>query len=117
MERLSSLESAVINKVLQGDHPVLAALRQQFLHASVVERKMTGVGFFTEIQVPDSTPIARTSRPLRFGDVAAKIPGLEHGAGFLVYVDNGRITALEGYAFDEAWPETVEGFSVHFVGA
>jgi hypothetical protein len=115
MERLNSLESAVMTKVLEGDHPVLAVLREQLVRAWVTERRMTGVGFFTDIGVPGDTAIASTGRSLRFGDVVARIPSLEHGAGFVVYVDDGRLSGLEGYTFDEAWPETVDGFSVGFV--
>ena len=51
---------------------------------------------------------------LKLGDVIAKIPGLEHGAGFLLYVDNGSITALEGYTFEEPWPVVIDKFTLTY---
>ena len=38
---------------------------------------------------------------IRFGDVSAEIAGLKCGAGFLVYVDDGKIQMLKGYSYDE----------------
>ena len=73
-----------------------------------------GKGFFTELEVSSDAPVAPTTKDsIRFGDVVAEVVGLEAGVGFLLYVDRGRMTALEGYTFEEAWPERIE---VHSMG-
>jgi hypothetical protein len=52
---------------------------------------------------------------LRFGDVAAQVDGLKHGAGFLLYVMDGMLDAIEGYSYDEPWPEQIGAFSLAYM--
>jgi hypothetical protein len=111
---LEPLEAAVLDKLLAGDHPVLAALRGQLAVAAVTQRELTGVGFFTDFSVPQTADPAPVRR-LRFGDVHANISGVEHGAGFLLFVDDGVLTTLEGFTYDEPWPEEIKEFSVRYV--
>jgi hypothetical protein len=115
---LEPLESAVLEDLLDGNHPVLAALRDQIAGLSVVERERTGTGFFTKFETPPATKRAPVStESIRFGDVVASIDGLANGAGFLLYVDGGLIRMLEGYSFEEPWPEHVRRFSLRFAKA
>lgn len=108
MERLNDLELAVMAKLLAGDHPVLAALRQQLRKASASARRLTGVGFFTDLDVPASAPRAQVAPGrVHVGDVEAQIEGLRSGAGFVLFVEDGYLRTLEGYTYDEPWPASV----------
>ena len=79
--QLEPLESAVLQKLLDGDHPALAALRDQLSGLSVKERKQTGSGFFTEFSTAATArPAPLPSGKARFGDVQATVNGLKHGA-------------------------------------
>lgn len=110
---LISLESSVLEALLAGDHPVLVALRAQVPHLSVKNREVSRAGCFTEFALSDGAPAAPTrSERLVFGDVQAMIYGLTLGAGFVLYVNNGFIDLLEGYTFDEPWPENLERFTL-----
>lgn len=105
MDTLNHLERAVLTKMLDGDHPVLNALRQQLESCSVRQREMTGVGFCTELAVPAEVDAARTKRAhIRFGDVIGELTGVEEGVGFVLFIDDGRLQMLEGYTFGEPWP-------------
>lgn len=109
------LEAAVLERLLAGEHPVLARLREQVSRAEVVERDLTGVGFFTSFRVPASSPLDPVPGPrLVFGDVHATIDGLVHGAGFLLYVESGFVTTLEGYCYGETWPEGHQSFELRY---
>jgi len=113
---LNRLEAAVIEMLLRGDHPALAALREQVAHCQVTDREMTGVGFFTKLSVGRSSPPAPALRGIvRLGDVEADIEGLEHGAGFVLVIEDGSLRELEGYSYDEPWPATIGAFSVRYV--
>jgi hypothetical protein len=112
MTQLTQLEHAVVEKLLQGEHPVLANLRDQLRECSVVRRELTGVGFYTYFNV--ATPSAPEPRNLRLDDVAAEIAGLRNGAGFILYVANGRLDLLEGYCFDEPWPREIDHFNLRY---
>lgn len=106
METLNALERDVLDKLLAGDHPSLMVLRRQLEASLVKERKFSGKGFFTELHVPEDAPPAPTSKSrVRFGDVIADVEGVEHGVGFLLFIDDGRLVMLEGYTFEGPWPE------------
>ncbi len=57
MDRLTELEQAVLDKLLAGNHPALAALRSQAVEGRVTRREYTGVGFFCDIDVPPTVPL------------------------------------------------------------
>jgi hypothetical protein len=105
MNMLNELEAAVLDKLLTGDLPALACLRAQRQRMRVTKREHTGVGFFTEFEHPDDVVRLAISKSIRFGDVLAELDGLEHGAGFLLFIDKGVITMLEGYTnANDTWP-------------
>ncbi len=52
---------------------------------------------------------------IKFGDVIGDIPGLASGAGFLLYIKNGVLDMLEGYSYDEPWPESINSFNLKYM--
>ena len=113
MERLSKLESAVLDALLAGDDPTLVVLRRQAAAAKLSAREETGVGFILTFDVPASEqPLATAD--FHFGDVSATVEGLKNGAGFVLFIRNGRLVALEGYSYDEAWPEEPGAFVLSY---
>ena len=38
-------------------------------------------------------------------DVSARIDGMEHGAGFVLWVEDGVLETLEGFSYVEPWPD------------
>jgi len=96
--------------LLEGEHAALATLREQFTVARVTFREMTGVGFFTRFVLPSGVPVLSPPTSFAFGDVYAELEGLRHGAGFVLFVEQGRLYMLEGYSFDEPWPDSVGSF-------
>jgi hypothetical protein len=112
MNELNDLERAVLSKLLDGDHPALAKLREQVKGAKLTKRTNTGVGFYCEFEADGDTPLIE--RDLHLGDVQAEIPGLSSGAGFVLFVRGGRIATLEGYSYDEPWPRDIRHFSLKY---
>ena len=113
MENLTEFERAVLDKLLAGDHPVLAALQAQARAARLVSRKYTGAGFFLSFDVPLDVPILAT-KDFHFGDVNAAVDGLQYGAGFVMFVRGGRLDALEGYSYAEPWPNEIRNFKLAY---
>jgi len=112
---LTPLERAVLDQLFAGDHPNLPALRAQVERVRVLERTRSGVGFFSDLVVPDEVPAA----PLRedavwFGDVLADFDGLLHGASFVVRIAEGRLEMLEGSTVDEPWPPEGTPFRLRY---
>jgi hypothetical protein len=113
MEALNEFEQALLEKLLAGDHPVLAVLRAQVQAARVASREYTGSGFYLSFDIPPEAPALR-KESFQFGDVNAAIDGLQHGAGFVVFVRGGRLDMLEGYSYDEPWPTEIRGFRLTY---
>ena len=102
---LNVLEQAVLEKLLPGEHPALVILRQQLAVVEAIKREFTGVGFYTDLRAPDD--VAALGGDAELGDVNATIDGLSNGAGFVLFIRKGRLSMLEGYTYDEPWPNPV----------
>lgn len=93
----------ILEFAVQGDHPVLEILREQLTQSTLSPRDYTGVGFATDITVPEQVRRLPSSS-LIISDVHAEVTGLEHGAGFVVFLENGALSMLEGYCYEDSWP-------------
>ena len=113
MEGLSDFERAVLDKLLNGDHPVLVALRSQAEEARLASREYTGVGFYCDFEVPSDAAVS-PEREFELGDVNAVVSDLEYGAGFLLFVRDGRLDFLEGFSYDEPWPKEIRSFELTY---
>lgn len=113
VEGLTAFEQAVLDMLLAGDHPVLIALRAQAARACLVAREMTGAGFYCDFEVPSDVSLV-TPAHFELGDVDATLEGLEYGAGFLLFVRDGRMTTLEGFSYEEAWPEEIRDLKLSY---
>jgi hypothetical protein len=109
MSNLTTLESQVLQMLLRGDDEVLAVLRQQAKEAKVSSRKITGVGFFAEFAVPPHAPRVMGRTTFKLSDVNGTADNVKHGLGFVLYVAGGALSSLEGYTYDEPWPDEPRG--------
>jgi len=116
MDELTHLEQSVLRMLLAGQHPVLSALREQLQTLRVRGRKVSGVAFATRLEVgPRARPAPLLSRSLVLDDVHADIPGLAHGAGFALFVEDGLLRRLEGATYrGEEWPRDLGDFTLHY---
>lgn len=116
MSTLTFVEEQVMRKLLAGEDDALAVLRQQLEMAVVSSRKLTGVGFYTSFSIPSEAPRLPGHPSFKLGDVNGTAANLQYGAGFLLYVNDGAIAMLEGYTYDEAWPDNVDGLELTYSG-
>ena len=102
---MNEIEAQVVAALLAGDREDLAILRQQAQHVVVRSREHTGVGFWTYFDVaPDATRLGNSGRH-ELSDVGAEIQGVQHGAGFILWVEHGVIDCLEGFTYVGEWPK------------
>jgi len=114
MSNLTTLEDQLLQMLLRGDNEVLAVLRQQAKEAKVSSRKMTGVGFFTEFDVPPQAPRVMGRPTFKLGDVNGTADNVKHGFGFVLFVADGALSMLEGYTYDEPWPDELRGLILKY---
>ncbi len=88
--------------------------------AGVGSRVESSAGFYITFDVPRDVPSLPEQMPsvkpaFRFGDVKASIRGLDAGAGFLAWVEDGYLKQLEGYTYGEAWSPNVAEYSLEYI--
>jgi hypothetical protein len=104
---LNEMEKRALEMLLAGADDRLAILRAQLNSATLDRREMSGVGFFTHLSIPPDVPLLVPGpRRMVIGDVYAEVTGLQHPAGFLLFVDDGALNFLECFIVDDRWPET-----------
>ena len=112
---LTDIETRALEMLLAGDRPELAVLRVQLGLATVASRKFTGVGFFTHLSVPAELPRVADRNRLVLDDVYAEVTGLEHAAGFVLFVNHGAIGALVCFIVEDRWPDAATLRRVYYV--
>jgi hypothetical protein len=96
----------VLPRLLEGGDRVLEVLREQLRHATVTSVELSGVGFFAHLAVPPTLPLADPRRIVG-GDAEIALAGVAHGAGCVLFIDDGRLSMFEGYTYaGEEWPES-----------
>lgn len=118
VEDLSPLERDVIATLLAPDHPVMNALRRQFDRCRVASRETTGVGFFAYLDIePGVEPAPVKPGRIDLSDVSVTVEGLERGAGFVLFVEDGLLDFLEGFSYEEPWLDVRGEYKVTALGA
>jgi hypothetical protein len=115
-DSLTEFEAAVMQMIVAGDHPAFEALRDQLASCRVSQRRFTGVGFFADLAVDRSAKrVPEPAHNARVSDVVGDVAGLKHGAGFVLFVSEGYMTVLEGFSYDEPWPEHIKGYELGYM--
>ena len=114
MNGLTALESQVIQMLLSGDDEALLVLREQAQQATVSSREITGVGFFTEFTIPPEAPRINGCPTFTLCDVNGSATNVRHGLGFVLFVTDGALEMLEGYTYDEPWPDEISGLALMY---
>lgn len=103
---MDQFEQRILAILLDGDHPALHVLRQQLGRARVLSRDFTGSGCFTTFEVEAGVEL--TDPPsFRLRDVWFRLSGCENEGAVILFVDNGRLEALEVHNWSDDWPDAV----------
>lgn len=108
-------EKNVMELLLAGEDDIFVKMREQYRVATIASREFTGVGFFTRFSIPQSGDLCLDTNEFYFGDVDGRINGQEGAVGFVLFVRDGYIFALEGYtsAVDQ-WPDSYEQIDLYY---
>jgi hypothetical protein len=94
---LTKLEHAALRSIFSETPDIAPALLRQLELATVADRENTGGGFFTTIIVAENAPRVRSPKVLGY-ETHAHVKGMEHGLGFVLFMKDGALDMLEGYA-------------------
>jgi len=112
---LNEMERRALEMLLAGEDDRLAVLRAQLNGASVARRELSGAGFFAHLSIPASLSRLHERKQLIIGDLYSELAGLQHPAGFLLFVTDGILDFLECFIVDDRWPETATLRRLYYV--
>lgn len=109
----TSLEAAVIEQMLADPQCKPSRLPVAPLVAlEVEERSVTEVGFLTSFVRNTAAKLFGDSTSMRWGNLVGRL-NCEVDVDFVVYVDDGYLTGVEGVTFGgEPWPSPVDQFEL-----
>ncbi len=98
MTKLTDLEAAALRAIFLETPELAPALERQLAASVVTERENSGGGFFTTLRCADDA--LGVDSPSVLGHAThARIGGLEHGFGFILFMEDGQLHMLEGFAY------------------
>lgn len=109
----NELEKAIISKMLTDTELQPASRSANLDGTNVTDRTFTGAGFLTEFERSTETRLFEPGTTLRWGKVGARLNTVKLETGYVVYVDDGYVTTVEGYTYGEPWPERVENIELY----
>ena len=91
MLSFTPVELAALNSIFDETPGLAPSLKAQVAGATVTKRINSGAGFFTTISVrPDTVPVNGPFLPVH--ETGARVRGLEHGRGFVLFMTDGRLS-------------------------
>jgi hypothetical protein len=94
------LEQAVFAAICEMHPEDRPALTAQLSNATLRGRENTGAGFYANFEVDRASSATIGGERWRDGP-SAKIDGLAHGMGFILWLKEGYADCLEGYSYDD----------------
>ena len=107
----SQLELRVL-LAIASKHEERESLLKQVMSGDVSEREYTGVGFYSQFELPETAPCVNS---WKFGEVPQAFgthPKLDEGACFILWMKDGQIAQLEAYSNSGDWPEDESLFEI-----
>ena len=113
MRKLWPIEQAVFEAAAHDYRASANALAEQMVVAQVTDFENTGAGFFSTVSMPSDTRRLSEASPL---DVAiGTVAGTDApGMGFLIFLEDGRVSLIEGYTFGMSSTVPIDFSSVDF---
>ena len=107
---LSNLELTVMVFILAEEANEFLELSYQVKNLKLQSREYTDTGFVINLRLPEPKYLCRNCpESMRLGqEVVAYLGSAKVLAGFVLYVDSGEITGLEGFTYGEVWPEDAD---------
>jgi hypothetical protein len=95
MRTFWSIERAVLEAAARDYQASADGLHAQMTAAQVTHFENTGAGFFSTVKVSPDAPLLPDKSLLNAG--TGGVGSLEHQMGFLIFIEDGFVTLIEGY--------------------
>lgn len=111
--KANELEKLVIRSMLSDREIEPLRSSVNFDAVLIADRDLTGAGFLTEFQRSDELKLFGADVSLRWGKIGARLNASKVETGYVVYVDDGYVTSVEGYTYGDRWPDEIEQIELY----
>jgi len=101
---LLNLEQEALQLLLRRHQLLLGQLH----NATITKREFTGVGFYTYFHVDQ---VVSCEEDMHISGVGGKLNNSIQ-IGFLLFVKKGKLSCLEGFTYDDPWPDSIGSYEV-----
>lgn len=106
------LENEVMREIINENPEYSKKLLYQYKNSEIENRVFTGHGFYTHYNIKSDLYSLGKDINLALGNISANLNSIKHGVGFVLFIKNGNISCLEGYTYDEPWPDDIIEFNL-----
>lgn len=109
---LNKLEQEVIKNFFKLNRLFYHDLNQKIMASVVESRDYSSIGFITQLEVPNTLYFGGTSELSDKRGIEAYFNNKEVRAMFVLYIENGFVSSLEGRIEDGYWPPKIDNFQL-----
>ena len=105
--KFEEFEKIIITDILEQYPEYKQKLQAQFEKSVVQKREFFRCGFSTDYAVTAAEETLGDDKNLQLGNHQWNINGLNYGSDYILWIKNGLISSLEGFSYQEPWPDEI----------
>jgi hypothetical protein len=105
---ISGFPGVVLERMLEGDHPVLEILRVQADQARVRAEESSEFGTLIDLWVEEDAPTLDVEHRFAIDDLFGQVRGFAGEVGFQLHVVRGRLKTIEAWVSEPGFPPDPE---------
>ncbi len=105
--KFEEFEKIIITDIFEQYPEYKQKLQAQFESSTVQKRERFAFGFFTDYEVTAAEETLGEGINLQLGNHQWNINGLNCGSDYILWIENGLISSLEGFSYQEPWPDEI----------
>ena len=105
--KFEEFEKIIITDIMEQYPQYKQKLQAQFESIVVQKREFFACGFSTDYAVTAVEETLGEDKNLQLGEHQWNINGLKHGSDYILWITNGLISSLEGFSYQERWPDEI----------
>lgn len=105
--RFDEFEKIIITDIIEQYPEYKQKLQAQFEKITVQKREFSTYGFSTHYAVTVAEETLGNDKNLQLGKCQWNINGLNYGSDYILWIKNGLISCLEGFSYNEPWPNEI----------
>ncbi len=105
--KFEEFETIILTDILEQYPQYKQKLQAQLTSSTVQKRERYAFGFSTAYAVTAVEQTLGEGIKLQLGKHQWNINGLKYGSDYILWIENGLIHSLEGFSYQEPWPDEI----------